>query len=384
MAIDCGPGGPMVQDATMDQEGGSGPERSEQFAGRWASSLAGALRRAVLFLLSLFLFVVSLELIKGSATGSARLISTYLNVDSALNALGFGWLASYVVMSGSPVAAVSVAFLAAGALDQLSAYAMLVGSRLGASFIVLLIGFVYVLRGRERRSGLAMGLLALVVTASVYLPALLVGGFLLSGQVLSSAQLGRGAVLGSAVERVLSPVVQPLFALLPGWGVALLGLALLWVCFYLFDRVLPELNLENSRFSEVARLVYRPLPMLILGSLITLLTLSVSLSLSLLVPLSARGYIRRENAIPYIMGANITTLADTLLATVVLGSSDAFSVVLATIVSVTLVSLVVLLLFYRRYERGVLALVEWAVTSNRNLALLVSVILLLPLVLLFI
>ena len=124
--------------------------------------------------------------------------------------------------------------------------------------------------------------------------------------------------------------------------------------------------------------------MFLLGSVLTFLTLSVSLSLSLLVPLSARGYIRRENAIPYIMGANITTIVDTLLAAVVLGSGDAFTVVLVTMVSVTMVSLAVMLLFFRRYERWLLRLVEWSTESNRNLAVFVFSILLLPAVLVFV
>jgi hypothetical protein len=261
---------------------------------------------------------------------------------------------------------------------------MIVGSRLGASFIVLFVGFMHILRGHERRAGLTMGLLALVVTASVYLPALLVGGLLLELEVLDFVQLGGGAVLSSALEQVLAPIVQPLSSLLPGWGVMLVGLVVLWVSFFLFDRALPKLDLEQSRFSQVARMVYRPLPMFILGSALTLITLSVSLSLSLLVPLSARGYVRRENAIPYIMGANITTIVDTVLATVVLGSSDALSVVLASMLSVTLVSLVILLLFFRRYERAMLSLVEWATATNRNLALFMVAITVTPLVLLVI
>jgi Na+/phosphate symporter len=340
--------------------------------------------RILLFIASLALFLLAIELIKNGAAGAAGLIERYLDINNPLNALGFGWLASYLVMSGSPVAAVSVAFLATGALEQLSAYAMIVGSRLGASFIVLFVGFMYVLRGHERRAGLTMGLLALVVTASVYLPALLVGGLLLELDVLEFVQLGGGAVLSSALARILAPIVQPLSSLLPGWGVMLVGLIVLWVSFFLFDRALPELDLERSRFSQVARMIYRPLPMFILGSALTLITLSVSLSLSLLVPLSARGYVRRENAIPYIMGANITTIVDTALATVVLGSSDALSVVLASMLSVTLVSLVILLLFFRRYERAMLSLVEWATATSRNLALFMVAIMVTPLLLLVI
>lgn len=352
--------------------------------GKGAMDWVRGLSRVLLFFVCLALFLVAIELIKNGSTGAAGLIERYLDINSPVNALGFGWFASYLVMSGSPVAAVSVAFLATGAVDQLSAYAMIVGSRLGASFIVLFVGFMYVLRGQGRRTGLTMGLLALVVTASIYLPALLVGGLLLRFEALDFVQLGRGAVLGSLLEQAMAPIVGPLSSFLPGWGVMLVGLVVLWVSFFLFDRVLPELDLQQSRFSQVARLVYRPLPMFILGSALTLITLSVSLSLSLLVPLSARGYIRRENAIPYIMGANITTIVDTLLASVVLGSSDAFTVVLVTMVSVTLVSLAVMLLLFRRYERAVLGLVEWATDSNRNLALFVFSILIVPAVLMLV
>lgn len=343
--------------------------------------LVRRLARILLFLVSISLFLVAIELIKSGATGAAQLIERFLGIDSTLNALGFGWFASYLVMSGSPVAAISVAFLAAGALDQLSAYAMIVGSRLGASFIVLFVGFVYVLRGHERRAGLTMGLLALVVTGSVYLPALALGGLLLQTGVLNFVQLGQGAVLSSALEQAFEPVVRTLAGLLPGWAVMLVGLGVLWVSFFLFDRVLPELDLQQSRFSQVARLVYRPVPMLILGGALTLITLSVSLSLSLLVPLSARGYIRRENAIPYIMGANITTIVDTLLATVILGSSDAFTVVLVSMASVTLISLVVLILAFRPYERAMIHLVEWAAANNRSLAWFMFSILIVPLLL---
>jgi sodium-dependent phosphate cotransporter len=378
--------------AANEPEEGAGMPQGDSAQGARAADPAGSgpmglvrgLLRVLLFVACLALFLVAIELIKQGSAGAAGLIERFLDINSPVNALGFGWFASYLVMSGSPVAAVSVAFLATGVTSQLSAYAMIVGSRLGASFIVLFVGFLYVVRGHERRSGLTMGLLALVVTASVYLPALLVGGLLLETGALDFVQLGQGAVLSSALDQVMAPLVDFLSGFLPGWAVMLVGLAVLWVSFYLFDRVLPELDLQQSRFSQVARLVYRPLPMFILGSALTLITLSVSLSLSLLVPLSARGYIRRENAIPYIMGANITTIVDTLLATVVLGSNDAFTVVLVTMVSVTLVSLVVMVLFFRHYERRVLRLVEWATETNQNLALFVFSILIVPAVLMFV
>ena len=339
------------------------------------------IQKTFLFLFSVFLFIFALELMKNGARGIAPLIVNLFKVDSLLNALGFGWLFAYLVMSGSPVAAAALTFLDAGAVDRLGAFAMITGSRLGAAFIVLFIGFVYILRGHERRSALSIGLLSLIVTASIYLPALVVGGMLLQHRVLDSVQLNRGGTLSSILDQVFAPLIQPLIGVLPGWLIFLVGLGIIILSFYLFDRALPALHLERSSFGQTARLVYRPLSMFALGSILTLLTMSVSLSLSLLVPLSARGYVRRENVIPYIMGANITTFVDTLLAAVLIGNPDAFTVVLVEVLSVAIISLMVLLLFFHNYEQAMLRLVALTANSKRNLAVFIFLIFITPLML---
>jgi sodium-dependent phosphate cotransporter len=367
--------------SSVDAQAATKEETSKLAAQSEALARAQTLGRLALFGACLAFFVLALELMKSGAGGAATLIGGVLDINNVPNALGFGWFTTYLVLSGSPVAAVSVTFLSTGVLQRLPAYAMLTGSRLGASFVVLFIGFVYVLRGHEKRTGLAMGLLALIVTASIYLPALAAGGLTLEYGLLDGVQLGQGAVLGTVLDKALKPISQWLSSFLPGWAIMLAGLGVLWTSFWLFDRVLPELNLEGGRLGRMAHLIYQPLVMFLLGSALTLITLSVSLSLSLLVPLSARGYVRRENAIPYIMGANITTFVDTLLATVVLGSSEAFAVVLAGMASVTLLSLLVLMIISRPYQRAVLGLVEWTTASNRNLALFMFTILAAPLVL---
>ena len=56
------------------------------------------------------------------------------------------------------------------------------------------------------------------------------------------------------------------------------------------------------------------------GTLMTLVTLSVSLSVTILVPLALKGYVRRDRIIPYVMGANIATWIDTLFAALLLDS----------------------------------------------------------------
>ena len=132
----------------------------------------------------------------------------------------------------------------------------------------------------------------------------------------------------------------------------------------------------------MSRLVYRPWVMFILGAVVTLISMSVSLSLSILVPLSTRGFVRRENVIPYIMGANITTFIDTLLAAVLLNNPPAFTVVFVEMLSVMLISLLILIFVYGRYSRLSLKFVGWATASNRNLAIFMGAILVIPIFLL--
>jgi Na+/phosphate symporter len=339
------------------------------------------LDKVVLFIISLFLFILAIILMREGARGLVPLVRDQFSVTNAANSLGFGWLFAYMIMSGSPVAAAALTFFDAGVVDELGAFAMITGSRLGASFIVLFIGFIYVLRGRDRATNLSMGLLPLSVTGTTYLVGLAVGTVLLQTGALDGVQLRSGMLLNSAMSLVFDPIVSLFASFLPGWSLFIIGLGIIMLSFNLFDRCLPQMTVKESQVGRVSRLVYRTWVMFVLGAAITLISMSVSVSLSILVPLSNRGFIRRENVIPYIMGANITTFIDTLLASVLLSNPAAFTVVLVQMVSVTLVSSVILITFYRRYERAMLDFVAWVTTTNLHLALFMITIFIVPIVL---
>jgi sodium-dependent phosphate cotransporter len=327
------------------------------------------LGKIVLFLASLYLFILSITLMKEGARGIAPLVRSLLAVDNPANSLGFGWLFAYTIMSGSPVAAAALTFFDVGIIDKLGAFAMITGSRLGASFIVLFLGFLYVLRGRDRATSLSMGLLSLLVTATTHLPGLVLGALLLQTGVLDGVQLQSGRLLHSAMDAAVEPVAGIATSLLPQWAAFLVGLGVILASFSLFDKCLPKMTLKESQLGWMSRLVYRPWVMFVLGAFITLISMSVSLSLSILVPLSARGFVRRENVVPYIMGANITTFIDTLLAAVLLGNPPAFTIVLAEMVSIAAISMLILALCYRRYLEVMIRCSAWATSSNRWLVL---------------
>jgi solute carrier family 34 (sodium-dependent phosphate cotransporter) len=92
--------------------------------------------------------------------------------------------------------------------------------------------------------------------------------------------------------------------------------------------------------------------------------------------------IKREEALPYIMGANITTLADTLVVAMLQPTPEAAQVVLAEAIGVTIVSLLILAFIYKPVQRSVLRLDEFLVAKNRRLVLFVGTLFLMPLALL--
>jgi solute carrier family 34 (sodium-dependent phosphate cotransporter) len=330
------------------------------------------------FAVALFLFVLAIQLMKEGAKALAPTLEDSPLFSNAVSTLGFGWLGAYIVLSGSPIAAVALSLYVGGATTELQTFTMLSGSRLGASFVVLLVGFLYALRnrGRNRGESIGMGVLALSLTAVVYVPGMLIGYGILKSGLLDGIHWSASHDVLSIVDVIWGPAIDFLTRL-PGWTLLPIGLGLILLAFRLLDNVLPQLDGERHG-SGKGSWMKRPWPMFGLGCLVATLTLSVSVALTLLVPLASRGYVTRRESIPYIMGANITTLADTLVAAMILGNPVAVQIVLAEAIAVSFVSLFYLALLYGPLTRGIMALDEWVVSTNRRLWLFVAILFVLP------
>jgi hypothetical protein len=319
--------------------------------------------------LGLALFVTALGLMKAGAADLIPALEGSIFTDNAWSTLGLGWLGACLVLSGSPVAASSHTLLDGGAIDRTQAFTMLTGSRLGASFVVVVVGVVYALRHQgqgQRRAPISIGILSLMMTAVVYLPGAAIGYFLLERGTFDGLDVGTSPRITSATDTAFGWTVDLVKDLTPGWALFPIGLLLLLAGFSAFDRVLPDLSADLDR--DDAGWSTRKWPMFLAGCGVTVLTLSVSVSLTLLVPLVAKGHVRRSNTLPYIMGANITTLVDTFVAAVLIGDQDAVRVVAAVTLVVTVLTLTVLLTAYPFVRRTLLAAARTILASNRRLA----------------
>ena len=345
------------------------------------SSLERVAGRLGLVIVGLGLFVTALGLMKAGATALIPSLDGSTFTDGPWSTLGLGWLGACIVLSGSPVAASALTLLDGGAIDRYQAFTMLTGSRLGASFVVLVVGFVYAARRRSgRRAPLSMGVVSLTMTVFAYLPGAFLGWLILQSGGLDGLHLTAPPALLSVTDVLFGWVVEVVTAHTPGWGLFPIGLGVLLVAFKVIDRVLPTIG--SATLEHRADAWYcKPWLMFLLGCGVALLTLSVSVALTLLVPLVAKGYLRREDTIPYIAGANITTLADTLVAAMLLGNPDASRVVLAEMLGVTAWTLVLIGLIYPGVRAATLRVSRTVIASPVRLAGFLVVLFAVPLVL---
>lgn len=293
---------------------------------------------------ALFLFIGALQVMKEGASSLNILSEGGFLVRNAGATLGLGWLGALLVLSGSPIAASALTLVAAGSITENQGFTMLIGSRLGAAFVVLVTAIIYASRGGpgERQKPVSVAVMALSTTALVYIPGSLLAYGLLQWNAFKEIDFTL-----PAVGNVVDVVYGDLLPLIEGWPAVVLflgGLGLLLLAFKMIDTVLPELSEEQIHGSRMVWL-RRKWPMFFLGSVVALITMSVSVALTLLVPLVTKNYVRRDEIIPYIMGANIFTLGDTLMAAFLLESGSAVRIVLACMIGTFVFSVLLLAIF---------------------------------------
>ena len=242
---------------------------------------------------ALFVFVGALQLMKTGAAGLSILQEDGFLVRNAGSTLGLGWLGALLVLSGSPIAATSLTLVAAGeqavnGFSELQGFTMLTGSRLGAAFVVLVTAAIFALRAGEgqRKAPVTCAMFALFATAMIYIPAAFIGGALLSWDTFHSLELSAPAQFVDLIDVVYGGMLDraetysaPL--------VFLGGLGVLLLAFKLIDTVLPTLDPDSLHRSRLD-LLTRKWPMFFLGCLVALVTMSISVALTVLVPLVAK------------------------------------------------------------------------------------------------
>ena len=345
-------------------------------------ALLRGLSRLAWSVAALAIFILSLQFMKRGATGIGPILDA-LSVHGAVNYLGFGWLDAYFLGSGSPVASIALTLFSEGVLTDTDAFFMISGGRLGASFIVLFVGFLYYVGGRRAPDGLYIGTVALMTTAAVYALAIPLGYAFLRSGWFDEVRFGSpGLVKG--VNDAYAPIVGVFDGPLPLLGLFALGVASAVLSLKIFDGALPAPESTDSRLQNAVEFFHHKFTMFVLGIVITVLTVSVAVSLTILVPLSVKGIVRRNHIIPYVMGAQIGTFVDKLFVSLLLDAPRGFTIIFSEMTAVLAISTLILVFLFDPFRAMILAAANRATASRRSFALFLCAIFGIPLVLLFV
>ncbi len=287
-------------------------------------------------------FLFALRLLGTAAEAAApQLQRVFESIGGGAPLLGAAWLATYATLNGSMIAAIAVGLSTALVLDPGQLILVITGSRLGAAAFVVLVGAIEHARRRGLgwRRPLGIGVLALLVTHAVYLPAMLLA--YVSGP-LATGPLERLAARAPSLDPPgAAPVSSTITEVIGAPGAALLALVLMFGGLAVADRGLGRLDQERLR-AALAPILRRDWASFLAGLLLTILAASVSFSAGILVPLYSRELVRTREVIFYLLGANVGTLADTATASLVLGAATPIAVVFLLTACVTLVTVAAL------------------------------------------
>jgi hypothetical protein len=376
-----------VPEATAEPPSGTSVAAGTPASSSKAGSRGRGLWRAVRLIAVLYVFVGALQILKtGAASGLTVLTGGFL-FHNAGSTLGLGWIGAMLTLSGSTVAATALTLRAAGSISEIQGFTMVTGGRLGAAFVVLLVAVIYIMRKGEgeRMKPLSTAVMALVITGVIYLPGAAIGLVLLHWGPFQHIHLAAPHQFGNLIDLLygwLLNAIDGLPALVNFFG----GLILLIVSFKLVDALMPELSEEQLQGSRMNWLRHK-WPMFAMGIVAVVATMSVSVALTILVPLVAKGYVKREDLIPYIVGADLGTLVDKLIVAFIVGigvknhnlAESPVRIILAEIIGTATVGLFIMTFVYKPFRSAIWKFQRQMLKSKTRLAAFTGSLLLIPL-----
>lgn len=246
------------------------------------------------------------------------------NIRNVPSAIGYSWIASMFILSGSPIAAIAIGMKNAGVISAIQLFGSIIGSRIGAVSIAFFIGIVTALGDKSLRRGFSIGTAAFVTTLIMNSGTLLLGSLLypLRSLVSIAPKVAAPDPLGplEAAAGYMTSSIGPSVAILFG------TLSIIFVI-GLIDKTLLKKSGEDSIESWID-LLGNPVASFFSGFLLTAVFFNVSVSLSIIVPIYISKKIELKNIVPYLVGANVGAFSDALVLSLLTGNPESFGAVL--------------------------------------------------------
>ncbi len=290
--------------------------------------------RLLLVLALLYLFLVGVKALETGIKGFGADFtdSLFEKVSNPLAGLFVGVLATVLVQSSSVTTATIVGLVGSGSLSVELAVPMIMGANIGTTVTNTLASLGFLRRSREFRlafAGATMHDFFNVLNVAVMLPLELTTGFLttlsewladLLGGVGSTGIGQGGSPIKDAVKVPVTLVEEAVEGLGAGDDLTSIVLLALGIGLVLVALAYVTRNMRPVMAGRIERSINAVLnkgggvTAIAIGTVMTVLVQSSSITTSVLVPMIAAGVVTLRNAFPITLGANIGTTITALLA----------------------------------------------------------------------
>jgi sodium-dependent phosphate cotransporter len=267
-------------------------------------------------------------LIKSSAKlmGAVLAEKIILVIRDTTSAVFAGWISTALLHSSGAFDSIVVAFTSSNVIPLSLAVASIIGAEMGTTvtpFLISILGHIKGKKESEASFNITMThVLYNLITLSVFYPLELFFGIFTNIALLGKSIFVKASWLNAVPDlvEVITPWVDPLLTKIAPWlGIVLGGLTLI-LALGGVERYMTEIFSLPRSWNLIRSTFTRPLRAFLAGFLFTILVPSTTVMVSLLVPLASSGVIRSEYYIlPYILGANIGTVFDVMIAALATG-----------------------------------------------------------------
>lgn len=298
----------------------------------------------VLLVVVLYAFLTSIDLISGSFKLMGKDLATQLfsYTSNPFSGLLTGLLATSLVQSSSTVTSLIVGLVAGGTVTVEQAVPMVMGANIGTSITNTIVAMGHMARSNEFErafAGATVHDFFNLMAVAVFLPL-----EIFTGVLHRTAVLLQQLLLGTEVAEFHSPLkaaIAPVAGFLKQAATGLFdskvlaavvlltfGLVVLILSLSQLVRLMRSMMMGRVEVILHDYLFKHPMRGILVGTAITILVQSSSVTTSLVVPLLAAGIVTVEAIFPFILGANVGTTITALLASMATGNPAALTVAL--------------------------------------------------------
>jgi len=287
-------------------------------------------------LVALYFFLSSIVLIKSSASLFGKSLAEQLVylVHDTTSGVFTGWICTALLHSSGAFDSIIVAFTSAGILPLRLSVATIIGAELGTTVtpqLIAILGYIrkrgdeFKLSFRVSQMHLWYNLFTLMIMYPLELFFGLFTSIALGGSYLFSGIRGL-AVIPSFLD-MIAPWIPILLDHIPPW-VGIIGGAVLLISSLMLAEQSMTATFSMPRSWNLIKATFaKPLRSFLAGFVFTIFVPSTTVMVSLLVPLAASGVIGADyHILPYIIGANIGTVFDVMMAAFATGDPVALGV----------------------------------------------------------